>query len=167
MLSYVIQTQVSITCCYQMDCVNYLLFAVFRFLGLVPDNQITQRCFTGPVIRYSLVPMKQPLILWVNVPREYSVIGDAKAMEVKTRVNLKGYTVWRQSVVFNSLRPRQNRRHFANDILKDIFNANVLISITILLKYIPNDPTDIIPASVEIIARCWNRKGLRCVSHNN
>ena len=78
-----------------------------------------------------------------------------------------GYTVWRQSVVFNSLRPRQNRRHFANDILKDIFNANVLISITILLKYIHNDPIDIIPASVEIIAWCWNRKGLRCVSHNN
>ena len=43
----------------------------------------------------------------------------------------------------NSLRPRQNGRHFVDDIFKCIFlNKNVWIPITISLKFVPKGPTD-------------------------
>ena len=49
----------------------------------------------------------------------------------------------------NSSRPRQNGRHFADDILKYIFlNENVWIPIEILLKFIHRGPIDNIPALV-------------------
>ena len=47
----------------------------------------------------------------------------------------------------NALRPRQNGRHFADDIFKCIFlNENVWISQTIPLKFIPNVRNNNIPA---------------------
>ena len=50
---------------------------------------------------------------------------------------------------FNTLRPRQNGRHFADDILKCIFlNENVWIPIEISLKFVPKGPIDNIPALV-------------------
>ena len=49
----------------------------------------------------------------------------------------------------NTLRPRQNGRHFADDILKCIFlNENVWIPIEISLKFVPMGPIDNIPALV-------------------
>ena len=46
-----------------------------------------------------------------------------------------------------SLRPRGNRRHFADDIFKCIFlNENVWISIEISLKFVPKGPINNIPA---------------------
>ena len=52
-------------------------------------------------------------------------------------------------VVVNSLRPRGNRRHFADDIFKCIFlDENVLISIKISLKFVPKDRINNIPALV-------------------
>ena len=58
----------------------------------------------------------------------------------------------------NTLRPRQNRRRFADDIFKWIFlNENVWISINISLKFVPKSPIDHIPALVQIMA--WRRPG--------
>ena len=58
----------------------------------------------------------------------------------------------------NTLRPRQNGRHFADDIFKCIFlNKNVWISIKISLKFVPKGPINNIPALVEIMA--WRRPG--------
>ena len=49
----------------------------------------------------------------------------------------------------NTLRPRQNGRHFPDDILKCIFlNENVLISIKISLKFVPKGQIDNIPSLV-------------------
>ena len=49
----------------------------------------------------------------------------------------------------NSLRPRQNGPHFADDILKCIFlNENVWIPIEISLKFVSKGPIDNIPALV-------------------
>ena len=43
--------------------------------------------------------------------------------------------------VVNTLRPRQNRRHFADDTFKLIFlNENIRISIKISLKFVPKVP---------------------------
>ena len=56
------------------------------------------------------------------------------------------------------MRSRQNGRHFADDIFKCIFlNENVLIPITISLKFVPKGPINNIPALVQIMA--WRRPG--------
>ena len=53
----------------------------------------------------------------------------------------------------NSLRPRRNEQHFADDIFKRIFfNENVWISIKISLKFVPKGPINNIPALVQIMA---------------
>ena len=53
------------------------------------------------------------------------------------------------SQVLNTLRPRQNGRHFPDDIFKWIFlNENVFISIKISLKFVPNGQINNIPALV-------------------
>ena len=49
----------------------------------------------------------------------------------------------------NTLRPRQNGRHFADDIFKGIFLIeNVWIPIKISLKFVPKGPINNIPALV-------------------
>ena len=59
---------------------------------------------------------------------------------------------------FNSLRPRQNDRHFADDIFKCIFlNENLWISLKISLKFVPKVPINNIQALVQIMA--WRRPG--------
>ena len=58
----------------------------------------------------------------------------------------------------NKLRPRQNGRHFADDIFKCIFlNENVWITIKISLKFVPKGPINNIPALVQKMA--WRRPG--------
>ena len=64
---------------------------------------------------------------------------------------------------FNTLRPKQNGRHFADDTFNLIFvNENVRISIKFTLKYVPKGPIDNIPASVQIMA--WRRPGNKPIS---
>ena len=59
---------------------------------------------------------------------------------------------------FNTLRPRPNRRHFADDIFKCIFeNENEWISPRISLKFVPKVRINNIPALVQIMA--WRRLG--------
>ena len=58
----------------------------------------------------------------------------------------------------NTLRPRQNGRHFADDIFKRNFlNENIWITIKISLKFVPKGPINNIPALVQIMA--WRRSG--------
>ena len=68
---------------------------------------------------------------------------------------------WRTIVIidcFNTLRLRQNGRHFPEDNLKRIFlNQNVWISIKISLKFVPRGPINNFPALVQIMA--WRRPG--------
>ena len=62
------------------------------------------------------------------------------------------------SYVLNTLRPRQNDRHFPDDILKWIFlNENVWISIEISLKFVPKGQINNIPALVQVMA--WRLPG--------
>ena len=56
-------------------------------------------------------------------------------------------------ICFNTLRPRQNGRHFPDDIFKCIFlNENVWISINISLKFVPRGPINDIPTLVQVMA---------------
>ena len=65
--------------------------------------------------------------------------------------------------LFNTLRPRHNGCHFADDIFKCIFlNENVWIPIKISLKFVPKGPINYIPALVHIMA--WRRPGDKSLS---
>ena len=60
--------------------------------------------------------------------------------------------------VLNTLRPRQNGRHFPDDNFECIFfNETVWISIKISLKFVPTGLINNIPALVQIMA--WRRPG--------
>ena len=62
------------------------------------------------------------------------------------------------ALLLNTLRPRQDGRHFPDYIFKCIFlNENVLISIKIPLKFVRNGPINKIPALVQIMA--WRLPG--------
>ena len=59
---------------------------------------------------------------------------------------------------WNTLRPRQNGRRFADNVFKYIFlNENVWIWIKISLKFVLKGPINNIPALVQIMA--WHRPG--------
>ena len=59
---------------------------------------------------------------------------------------------------FNTLRPRQNGHHFADDIFKCILlNENVWITIKNSLKFVPKGLINNIPALVQVMA--WRRPG--------
>ena len=63
--------------------------------------------------------------------------------------------VW---TLVNTLRPRENGRHFADDIFKCIFlNENFWIPIKISLKLVPKGPINNIPVLVQIMA--WPQPG--------
>ena len=75
---------------------------------------------------------------------------------------IESTTIHRQATsecsCINTLRPRQDGRHFPDDIFKCIFfNENVNTSIKISLKFVPKGPVNIIPALVQIMA--WRRPG--------
>ena len=70
---------------------------------------------------------------------------------------------WLRTQVINTLRMRQNGRHFPNNIFKCIFlNRNVCILIDISLKFVPEGKIDNIPALVQIMA--WRRSGEKPLS---
>ena len=67
------------------------------------------------------------------------------------------------AMAFNTLRPRRNGHHFADDIFKRIFfNENIWILIQISLKSVPKDPINNIPSLVQIMA--WRRPGDKLLS---
>ena len=62
-----------------------------------------------------------------------------------------------QHLCVNTLRPRQNGRHFADDTFKSILvNGNIRISIKISLKLFPRGPINNIPAIVQILSLRWS-----------
>ena len=64
----------------------------------------------------------------------------------------------RKRSLINTLRLRQNGRHFPDDIFKCIFlNENKWITIKISLKFVPKGQINNIPALVRIMA--WHRPG--------
>ena len=71
--------------------------------------------------------------------------------------------LWLPVDFMNSLRPRQNRCQFADDIFKCIFlNENILMSIKISLKFVLRGTMNNIPALVQIMA--WHIPGNKLLS---
>ena len=69
---------------------------------------------------------------------------------------------WAKLYRFDTLKSRQNGRHFADDIFKRIFlNETLTIAIKISLNFVPKGPIYNIPALVQIMAwRLWGDKPL-------
>ena len=62
------------------------------------------------------------------------------------------------SCLFNTLRPRQHFRHFADDVFKSIsLNENIFISIKISLTFVPKGSINNMPSLVQTLA--WRRAG--------
>ena len=80
----------------------------------------------------------------------------AKISDVKENIFLSS---GRSNGVINTLRPRQNGRHFPDDIY---LNENAWIAIKISLKLVPKGPINKIPALVQIMA--WRRSGYKPLS---
>ena len=60
--------------------------------------------------------------------------------------------------IINTFRPRQNGRHFTDDIFKCIFfKENAWIYIEISLMVVPTGPINNVPALIQIVA--WRRPG--------
>ena len=88
----------------------------------------------------------------------YHNISSSNGHQRLCLIMLCGYHVGGGEEVDNTLRPRQNGRHFVEDIFKCIFvNENVWISLKISLKFIHKGSINNIPALVQIMD--WNRPG--------
>ena len=69
--------------------------------------------------------------------------------------DFNNYKDWWFPLRFNTLRPRQSCRHFADDILKCIsLNRNLWIPLTISLTFVPKVRINNIPVLVQILAWC-------------
>ena len=89
--------------------------------------------------------------MWIHLVKQ---TGAFLISFIIKRVHMQSQGLFR----FNTLRPRQNGRHFADDIFNCIFlNGNVRISIKFSLKFVLKDPINSIPALVQIMA--WRRPG--------
>ena len=71
-------------------------------------------------------------------------------------VNSSSLSIVNIQNIFNSLRPRRNSRHFADDIFKCIYlNENAWIAFKNSPKIVPKFPINDIPALVQIMAWPW------------
>ena len=99
------------------------------------------------------ISLKFVLDVWINnIPWLVQVIAwcwpGNKSLSEPNMVNLLMHT-WHHHYWVNTLRPRQNGRHFPDDIFKWKFlNENVWISIKISLKFVPKGQINNIPSLV-------------------
>ena len=103
-------------------------------------------------------------VKWV---RSYPSLHPALLFYLPSITIQLGLGYWIQPMLkfmfFNTLRPRQNGRHFADDIFKCIFlNENVWISLNISLNFAPRFRINNIPALLQIMA--WRRSGDKPIS---
>ena len=122
--------------------------------------------FFVDLYRVSYIVLKHPVVHKEN--RVFPLIGASRWC---SSTNYKSFYTdqWNYfnilSTLFNTLRPRQNRRHLPDDIFICIFlNENVWISIKISLKFAPKGPINNTAALVQIMA--WRRSGDKPLSES-
>ena len=105
---------------------------------------------------------------WFMIPWVYSMLSTPRVLYVSSIHNVMSCYILRgmrdnrdlcvlriiKESSFNTLRPREIRRHFADDIFKCIFvNENLWIPIRNSLKFVPKGPINNILALVQTMAR--------------
>ena len=81
---------------------------------------------------------------------------------VPVRLHHARFSSKSRKILINTLGPKQNGRHFPDDIFKCIFNEDIWVSIKVSLKFVPKGRINNIPALVQIIA--WRRSGEKPLS---
>ena len=108
--------------------------------------------FSCLIVRVSdaLAPNRSQWRRWKYIPQHQNIL-------LLPNLSLNSFHVPECPLAqLNTLRPRQNGRHFADDIFEYIFlNQNVSISMKISLNFVSEGPIDNIPALVQIMA--WRR----------
>ena len=95
---------------------------------------------------------------WINLSSILSHVASSRKVLILVTKFLPSQPSYHHMSYINTLRLRQNGRHFPDDILKCIFlNENLWISIKISLKFVFKGPISNIPALVQIMA--WRRPG--------
>ena len=99
-----------------------------------------------------------------DLDRTSEILLSKDSLYIALKGEVWGFIAWcTDSMELNTLRPRQNGRHFADNIFRCIFlNVNVWILIIISLKCVPNGPINITPALV----RC-GMAFIEPIHHNN
>ena len=129
----------------------HLSIYLFIYLFVKKRDALFPPALTTPVqwwwvecILYKAIGLSRPTI------RVYWVDSDVHlALGVRTTLN--------------TLRLRQNGRHFADDNFKCIFlNENVWIPIKLSLKFVPKGPINNIPTLIQVMA--WRRPGAKPLS---
>ena len=134
-----------------------VLFPVIWFLW----NSITYTTINGSKHPgYALGPSRDDVMSWIWFSNYWRLMRRNHRSRGCLYLQLE-YSVERVDIdllCINTLRPRQNGRHFADDTFKPIFlNENIRISINISLKFVPKGPINNIPPLVQIMA--WRRPG--------
>ena len=118
-------------------------------------SKLCSNCF-----RFGINPSSEPMLIhWKMDAWEPISVKFNQNTIIVIHVNLKlSYVEYRPFVSLpqyvNSWRPRQNDRHFADDIFKCIiWHGNTWILIKVSLKFVPKGPINNIPAFVQIMAR--------------
>ena len=114
---------------------------------------VTRKMFPfDDVIMILWTGLTEALLNYTYMWFDYVFSCDVAIPNLIKRVSPMGF------IQFNTLRLRQNGRHFADDTLKRIFlNENVCISIKISLTFVLKGPINNIPALGQIMA--WRRPG--------
>ena len=105
---------------------------------------------TGSILSF---PLAYVCILWKDDVFLNVVFRDHLGQQVNIGREIRNKAADKCHQLLNTLRPRQNGHHFADDTFKRIFlNENVIISLKIPLKFVPKGLINNIPALVQIIA---------------
>ena len=114
---------------------------------------------TGFTVICEIISVIEVIIVVVRLwYRHCSDNADDNLGVLATRSSINLISTLEMLKCFNTLRPRQNGRHFPDGIFKWIFvNENARISIKISLKFDPRGPINDIPTLVQIMA--WRRPG--------
>ena len=130
--------------------------------------------FQWSVMHLTYKRYKIPIIFWIEGGMNYVLYATTILRQVKNNFSKENGNKNKQTAQdddsainapFNTLRPRQNGRHFADDIFKCIFlNEYVWISIKISLKFVPKVRINNIPELVQIVA--WRRPGDKPLSES-
>ena len=107
------------------------------------------------------IPANQNLSKFIDCGKLYNEMGPSSPPTIDDEdINPE---LTKHESHLNTLRPRQNGRHFADDTFKQIFlNENIRISLKISLKFVPKGSINNIPALVQIMA--WRRPGDKTLS---
>ena len=128
-------------------CFGFKYFWLQYFLLILPEPIFAKKTSSNEYGNPHYKPKTHPLMLIMGIPkpRRWCLLSEERP--------------WSKILtVLNTLRPRRNGRHFADDTFKCIFvNENIWISLKISLTFVSEVRINNIPALVQIIA--WRRPG--------